>query len=228
MNIIDNITDATRNSEIEWNRTSSYLAFSTRFNRKMYMIVFDMVGTCIYTMNDSYDFVEMEEFRDTEVLKNLYSLIIEKYPEFRENVARCLRNARESEAEDEHLKKKINITPELAGRLDGKCFLDLDMIERIEAFRFVKTSTGIDMISVGCDDHWGYSHLWHDDYGEYEINDTFCGIWIDMVEANSFLVREITQEKFDKANVIVNEVMDKAEKREAEFKRKQKEFGLLG
>jgi Zn-finger nucleic acid-binding protein len=102
------------------------------------------------------------------------------------------------------------------------------MSDRIEAFRFIKTSTGIDMQSIGCDNHWGYSHVHHDDFGEYEINDTFNGIWIDMVNEKSFLVREIPQEKFDRANAIVNEIMDEAEKRENEFKKKQKEFGLLG
>ncbi len=227
MNIIETLIEATKNDEIKWIETSSYLSYSTRFKDKHYLISQYFDDTSIYEMNECYDFIGIDEFHNTDVLKKLYSIIMDKYPLFRQRVLDCLRNIREREAEDEHCKKKINITPELTDRIDGRCFLDLDMNDRIEAFRFIKTSTGIDMVSVGCNDHWGYSHLWHDDYGEYEIGDTFCGIWIDMVETNCYLVREISQEKFDKANIIVNDIMENAEKRLCEFKKRQKEFGLL-
>ena len=226
--LIERMIEATKADKIEWNETSSYLAFTTHFEEHFYMIEQYHGITDILVMNENYDLVELEKFKNTEALKDLYTLIMDKYPEFKQRVIKCLENYREAEAEEEHYKKKINITPELAETLNGRCFLDLDMSDRIEAFRFIKTSTGIDMHSIGCDNHWGYSHVHHDDFGEYEINDTFNGIWIDMVNEKSFLVREIPQEKFDRANAIVNEIMDEAEKRGNEFKKKQKEFGLLG
>ena len=226
--LIERMIEATKADKIEWKETSSYLAYSAHFEEKYYMIEQFLGETKILVMNEKYDFIELEKFKNTEALKDLYTLIMDKYPEFKQRVIKCLKNQREFEAEEEHYKKKINITPELAESLNGRCFLDLDMSDRIEAFRFIKTSTGIDMHSIGCDNHWGYSHVHHDDFGEYEINDTFNGIWIDMVNEKSFLVREIPQEKFDRANAIVNEIMDEAEKRENEFKKKQKEFGLLG
>lgn len=37
----------------------------------------------------------------------------------------------------------IHITPELANHLDGHCFLDLDMPERLEGFQFYKANNGI-------------------------------------------------------------------------------------
>lgn len=226
--LVERIARATEKGEIEWEATSSWLSFTTHFEDGFYLIEYCLGDTKLLLMDDDYDFAELKEFTNGEVLKYLYRLILDKYPDFREGAARCLERQREVEAENEHYRKTINITPELAESLDGRCFLDLDMNDRIEAFRFIKTGTGLDMLSIGCNDHWGYSHVHHDDYGEYEIDDTYNGIWIDMVNEKSFLVREIPQAKFDRANAIVNDVMDKAEKRESEFRKKQKEFGLFG
>lgn len=228
MNIIEQLIKATAEDKIEWEETSSYLAFLTRYNEKAYIISQSFTDTIISVMNENYDFVDIDEFTNTDVLKDLYSIIMNKYPEFRKRVTDCLRDLREYEGEELHMKKKVNLTPELAEKLDGRCFLDLDDSDRIEAFRFVKTTTGLDMIGIGCDYHWGYSHLWHDDYGEYNLEDTFCGCYIDMIEENSWLVREITQEKFDRANEIVNEKISENKKMQRDFEKLQKQFGLLG
>ena len=220
--LIERMIEATKSDKIEWSATSSYLTFSTDFEGDFYLIEQFPGTTKLLVMNKEYDFVELEKFNNTKELEHLYKLIMDKYPEFKQHVIKCLEDKHEVEAEEKRYKKIINITPELVDNLTGRCFLDFDMPDRIEAFRFIKTSTGIDTHYIGCNNYWGYSHVHHDDYGEHEINNTYNGIWIDMVNEKNFLVREIPQEKFDRINTIVNEIMSEAEKREDEFKKKQK------
>ena len=125
-------------------------------------------------------------------------------------------------------KEKITIVidEKLADELNGKCFLDLDMSDRLEGFRFAKTSTGIDVLYVGCDYHWGYAHNFHDNYGTYDVEDTYNGYDILNVQSEHFLIREITPEKFDELNKIVNDQMEKQQQLEREFGKLQARFGF--
>jgi hypothetical protein len=119
--------------------------------------------------------------------------------------------------------EEVEITPGVTSMLDGRCFLDLDMMtERIEAFKFMKSSTGIDMVCIGCDDHWGYINVFHDDFGKFNVEDTFSGAEINMVRENNSLVREIPQSRFYEILFEVNTVIEEAKKREKKFKERQK------
>ena len=88
---------------------------------------------------------------------------------------------------DRPSKDKINITPELAEHLDGRCFLDLDMHERLEAFQFHKSPYGITMEYCGAD---GGSVAYVDvvdkvdKFGGHIIDNTYCGCTIYEVVFN--------------------------------------------
>lgn len=72
----------------------------------------------------------------------------------------------------------INITPELADHLDGHCFLDLDMPERLEGFQFHKANNGITLEYCGTD---GYGVAYIDTvdevdkFGKHVLDNTYCG-----------------------------------------------------
>lgn len=118
----------------------------------------------------------------------------------------------------------IVINEELACILDGRCFLDYDMPDRIEGFKFTKTKNGIDILSIGCDAHWGYTYNYHDDYGEYLDNDTFTGCDIIMIAQNHPLLKEISLEMFQKMNEVINERIILYGQRDAEFEKLRKKF----
>ena len=120
----------------------------------------------------------------------------------------------------------IELNEELATILDGRCFLDLDMPERIEGFRFNKTETGLDCLYIGCGVAIGYCHNVHDDYENALDNNLFCGCDIVMVSQDHHLIREISEKEFNRMNQIVNEQIKKIGEREREFKELQKEFFL--
>ena len=53
--------------------------------------------------------------------------------------------------EDKFMDQEIVIDEALANKLNGRCFIDLDMPDRIEGFKFTKTKTGLDCLWIGCD-----------------------------------------------------------------------------
>ena len=125
------------------------------------------------------------------------------------------------------LKTEIGITSELAEKYDGRVFFDLDMNDRIEMVKFMKTPTGIDTLCIGCNYHWGYTHLYHDNYGKFLVQDTFCGSYIELIEKGfSSLMKESTPEKFDEVNQIVNNIKDKSKELEKDFSELQNKIGL--
>ena len=131
------------------------------------------------------------------------------------------------EETDEMLKTEINITPELAEKYDGRVFFDLDMNDRIEMVKFMKTSTGIDILCIGCNYHWGYTYSYHDNYGKYIVEDTFCGSYIELIEKGlCSLMKESTPEKFNEVNQIVNNIKDKSKELERDFSELQNKIGL--
>jgi hypothetical protein len=125
------------------------------------------------------------------------------------------------------MKTEIDITPELAEKYDGRVFFDLDMNDRIEMVKFIKTSTGIDTLCIGCNYHWGYIHLYHDIYGKFLVQDTFCGSYIELIDKGlCSLMKESTPEKFDEVKKIVNDIKDKSKKLEEDFNKLQNKIGL--
>ena len=122
---------------------------------------------------------------------------------------------------------KIKITRKLVESLDGRCFQDLDMSERIEGLRFTKTQGGIDMLCIGCDQSWGYSDNYFDPYGEYYIEDTYSGGSIDMILNNNPLIKEISQEKFSEMEKLVNRKMRSYKRQKKEFEKSQEQFNKI-
>lgn len=118
----------------------------------------------------------------------------------------------------------IVLNSELADILDGRCFLDYDMPERIEGFKFTKTKNGLDLLSIGCDSHWGYTYNYHDDYGEYLDVDTYTGCNIVMIAQKHPLIKEISLEMFQNMNKLVNERIELYQQREYEFESIRKAF----
>ena len=223
---MERLLEATDRGAVEWEATSSYLSFKTKFEDKLYMIHQDHKGeTKIYVMNEKFDFVDIDELKNTDILKKIYKKILKKYPDYKKQVEDCHKRIEEKE-EEEMMKTEINITPELSEKYDGRVFFDLDMNDRIEMVKFMKTSTGIDTLCIGCNYHWGYTHLYHDNYGKYTVEDTFCGSSIELIEKGCGLMKESTQEKFDEVNKIVNDIIDTSKELERDFNKLQKKIGL--
>jgi len=126
--------------------------------------------------------------------------------------------------EDNLEKQEIKITETLADELDGRCFMDLDMSDRIEGIKFIKTDRGIDALCIGCNYHWRYVLCFHDNYGTYRIEDTYNGTNIALIKEKSPFLVEISLEIFDKMNEIVNDKIDENKKMEKDFKKKQREL----
>lgn len=98
----------------------------------------------------------------------------------------------------------INITPELADHLDGRCFIDLDMHERLEGFQFHKTNNGIIAEYCGTDGYGiAYIHDGSDDkfmedkFGKHLIDNTYNGCTIYEVVFDRSLNLEIPVEAYE-------------------------------
>lgn len=214
MKTLEELTERTKHNDIKWEQISPVTDFITESDFGKYIIFKDGDDLKFSFLRDDLYWQEVDSFKNSEELKSLYSLILEKYPEYKQKIDETL-------GVDE--KEEVEITPEIASMLDGRCFLDLDMMtERIEAFKFMKSSTGIDMVCIGCNDHWGYVNVFHDNFGKFNVEDTFSGAEINMVRENNSLVREIPQSRFYEILFEVTNVMAEAEKRERKFKERQK------
>ena len=126
--------------------------------------------------------------------------------------------------EDDFMEQDIIINEKLADKLNGRCFLDTDMPERIEGFKFIKTKTGIDFITIGSDSVFNYSHVCHEDYGKYKVKDTFFGTDIILVETNFYLLREISEDVFNKMVSIINKQKDISDKIKNDWIKTQRQF----
>lgn len=120
--------------------------------------------------------------------------------------------------------QEIIINESLADELNGRCFMDLDMSDRIEGIKFIKTDRGIDTLYIGCTYCWGYIHCLHDDYGTYQIKDTYNGTDITMIKEKSPFLIEVSLEVFDKMNKIVDDKIKESKKKKVEFENKQREL----
>lgn len=126
--------------------------------------------------------------------------------------------------EDDFMEQDIIINEELADKLNGRCFLDTDIPERIEGFKFIKTKTGIDFITIGSDSVFNYSYVYHEDYGKYKVKDTYFGTDIILVETNFYLLREISEDVFNKMVSIINKQKDISDKIKNDWIKTQRQF----
>ena len=130
----------------------------------------------------------------------------------------------QNEYEDDFMEKSIVINELVADKLNGRCFIDTDMPERIEGFKFIKTKTGIDFISIGADPFFTYTHTYHEDNGVYKVKDTYFGTDIILVEEGFNLLHEVSEEVFNKMIKIVNEQQEIVSDIKKNFEAKQKKL----
>lgn len=110
---------------------------------------------------------------------------------------------------------KINITEELAEHLDGHCFIDLELPERLESVQFRKTDTGLTAEYCGTD---GYGVAYYengcdvelhpkmiDNYGEHILDDTYNGCTLYDVVFNTGTNREISVETHEHIKFFVQQ-----------------------
>jgi len=122
----------------------------------------------------------------------------------------------------------INIlTEELAEKYDGKCYVDFDDNYRIEAFRFFKNENGLNMHYVGTDGlRVSYNWTDFDKIPSEGMENTFSLSYINMIEENCYLLKEITKEEFDEIVDIVEQCKDFSNDRHIWLKNKQAELGI--
>lgn len=126
--------------------------------------------------------------------------------------------------EDNFMDQEIVIDETLADKLNGRCFIDLDMPDRIEGFKFTKTKTGLDCLWIGCDCFWAYHFSDHEDYGTYKIKDTSFGTDVNSVLTDFYLIKEVTEDVFNEMQKIVNDVDEKSKQMKVKFDKTQHEL----
>lgn len=126
--------------------------------------------------------------------------------------------------EDEDLKLKV-LTEELARKYDGKCYIDYDRNDWIEAFRFDLTDEGLSCHFVGTCYHIGYNHTLTDQIGSVWPDSAFME-WINMLEENCHLLKEITNDQFLEIVQLVEVQNGKIEHAREEFRQRREEIEL--
>jgi hypothetical protein len=118
----------------------------------------------------------------------------------------------------------LEINEELANKYNGRCFIDHDMNDRIEAFMFVKHDKGISTRFVGCDFKWGYDFVNDTEYGTWTSEQESIVGYIHMIEECQDFIEETTTEKFKLAVSIAHRQMALEKKLMNEFKSIQSNF----
>ena len=117
-----------------------------------------------------------------------------------------------------------SVTEELADKYDGKCYVDYDRSEWIEAFRFFKDENGLNIHYIGASSTNTYNHIDHDDFGTEGVENSFCLTNINMVEDGSNLIKEITEDDFNKMNAIVESMSEKVKALDSELDNYKRTF----
>ena len=122
----------------------------------------------------------------------------------------------------------INVlTEELAQKYDGKCYVDYDDNHRIEAVHFFKDDKGLNIHYVGTDGlQVSYNHTDVDEINTEGMENAYSLSYINMIEEESHLLKEITKEKFDEIVAIVEQCEDVSDQRTEWLRTKQKELGI--
>lgn len=118
--------------------------------------------------------------------------------------------AEENEEEDWATPYRV-LTKKVAEKYNGKCFVDYEMPERIEGYRFYMDETGLNMQSVGCGPNVNHEHTYHDDFG-VKSTDSYCLAYINTIEMCKDLLAEIRNETFEKMQAIVAMVGQKTKR----------------
>lgn len=132
--------------------------------------------------------------------------------------------AEESESEDWATPYHV-LTKEVAEKYNGKCFVDYEMPERIEGYRFYMDETGLNMQSVGCGPNVNYDHTYHDELGVKSI-ESYCLAYINTIEMCKDLLAEISNETFEKMQAIVARVRQKNKEVEEAIEKHKEELGI--
>jgi hypothetical protein len=122
----------------------------------------------------------------------------------------------------------INVlTEELAQKYDGKCYVDYDDNYRIEAVHFFKDDKGLNAHYV-CTDGLQvlYNYTDVDEINTEGMENAYSLSYINMIEENCHLLKEITKEKFDEIVAIVDSCKDFSDQRTDWIRTKQKELGI--
>ena len=122
----------------------------------------------------------------------------------------------------------INVlTEELAQKYDGKCYVDYDDNYRIEAVRFFKDNKGLNAHYVGTDGlQVLYNYTDVDEINTEGMENAYSLSYINMIEEDCHLLKEITKEKFDEIVAIVDSCKDFRDQRIDWIRTKQKELGI--
>ncbi len=122
----------------------------------------------------------------------------------------------------------INVlTEELAQKYDGKCYVDYDDNYRIEAVHFFKDDKGLNAHYVGTDGlQVLYNYTDFDEINTEGMENAYSLSYINMIEENCHLLKEITKEKFDEIVAIVDSCKDFRDQRIDWIRTKQKELEI--
>ena len=122
----------------------------------------------------------------------------------------------------------INVlTEELAQKYDGKCYVDYDDNYRIEAVHFFKDNKGLNAHYVGTDGlQVLYNYTDVDEINTEGMENAYSLSYINMIEEDCHLLKEITKEKFDEIVAIVDSCKDFRDQRIDWIRTKQKELGI--
>lgn len=122
----------------------------------------------------------------------------------------------------------INVlTEELAQKYDEKCYVDYDDNYRIEAVHFFKDDKGLNAHYVGTDGlQVLYNYTDFDEINTEGMENAYSLSYINMIEENCHLLKEITKEKFDEIVAIVDSCKDFRDQRIDWIRTKQKELEI--
>ena len=122
----------------------------------------------------------------------------------------------------------INVlTEELVQKYDGKCYVDYDDNYRIEAVHFFKNDNGLNAHYVGTDGlQVLYNYTDVDEINTEGMENAYSLSYINMIEEDCHLLKEITKEKFDEIVAIVDSCKDFSDQRIDWIRTKQKELGI--
>lgn len=84
---MERLFKATKCGVAKWETTSSQLSFKVKFEDRLYKIYQDNKGeTEMFVMNEKFDFVNINELKNTDILKKIYDEILFKNPDYEKQV----------------------------------------------------------------------------------------------------------------------------------------------
>ena len=115
------------------------------------------------------------------------------------------------------------LTEEIVDKYDGKYYVDYDRPNWIEAVHFKKTKRGLSTHYIGCSSTHTYNHTNIDSFGS-KYEDAYSLSYLNMLEENTNLLKEITETEFKRMLKIVKAQKVKYEAFQSEFDNEKKQF----